>query len=449
MKTGTEASKRAAVTVFILFLAGYLALTLTLAFCQPYGDSRNLLDPPDESVRYLVPEYICEHGALPTGLEKEVRIPGYGYSHALFNVLPYIFQAGVMRLVKLSGGSGPALLYAARLTDVFFGLLMAVTVWLTGKELFDRLSLRCLFGFGVVWQPMNLFVHSYVNTDSCCLLAVSLIMYALIRARREGYTWRNCAVLSVGVILCALSYYNAYGTILAAIILFLAAWTERRDDRTVYRFHDMLPKGIFICVTVLLGIGWWFGRQAVVLNGDMLGLRTRTEMAIRYGNKEVSPLVSYQARGIGVLTMLRTEQFLPKLCGTFIAAYGSLVLKPHYAYYFVYALLYAVGFAGCIRLAVRRFRDGSWKRTLLFHLALLLCTAAPLIILIRYAWTCDFQAQGRYMLPALIPLILWFSKGIEAWTDKTHRWLPVCFTVLVVLLAVWQVLFVALPAYRL
>ena len=50
----------------IAYLAGYLILAVLLAAVQPItGDE----SPPDEGGRYLIPQYIYRHGALPEGLE--------------------------------------------------------------------------------------------------------------------------------------------------------------------------------------------------------------------------------------------------------------------------------------------------------------------------------------------------------------------------------------------
>ena len=38
----------------------------------------------------------------------------------------------------------------------------------------------------------------------------------------------------------------------------------------------------------------------------------------------------------------------------------------------------------------------------------------PLIILIRYAYTMNYQHQGRYLLPALIPIMYYTVRGIQA-----------------------------------
>ena len=60
----------------LVYLLGYLILAILLAVFQPIWDPEGQTNPPDESVRFLVPRYVYAHGEIPTGLEEEIRIPG-------------------------------------------------------------------------------------------------------------------------------------------------------------------------------------------------------------------------------------------------------------------------------------------------------------------------------------------------------------------------------------
>ena len=133
--------------ILFLYLAGFLIVATTLALFQPLGDTALYVNPPDEHARILIPWYIRQHGILPTGLEEEVRIPGYGCSYALYSIFPYIVQGYVMRFVSLFTQSARALLYAGRFVNVLLGTAMAYVVYLLSKRLFSTVSLRWLFCF--------------------------------------------------------------------------------------------------------------------------------------------------------------------------------------------------------------------------------------------------------------------------------------------------------------
>ena len=255
--------KKSEKIILTLYLLGFLALALTIALLQPLANTPPLFgNPPDEHARYLIPQFICRYGRIPTGLEEEVRIPAYGFSYALYNVFPYIVQGYIMRFVSLFTESEIALLYTARLVNVTFGLLMAVVVYFIGKRVFQDDRFRWLFCFAVTYLPEGLFMHTYVNTDSCCMLSTAMMVYALVCVYRDGINVRNSLWMSGGIILCALSYYNAYGYIVSCILLFVMFFLQKKESGGYsYDWKKMLKYGCFIAAVVLIGIGWWFIRS--------------------------------------------------------------------------------------------------------------------------------------------------------------------------------------------
>ena len=398
-----------------VYFWGFLAMAVTMMIYQPHVDlvSAIPLSPPDENYRMLIPKFICERGALPTGLEEEVRITGFGYSYGLYNVLPYIIQGYCMRFASLFTEQASVLLYAARAVNVVFGMLMAWVVYLLGRRLFRDDRFRWLFSFAVMYLPENLFVHTYINTDSCCMLSTAMILYALVCAYQDGFDLKVSVWLAVGIVLCALSYYNAYGYILCSMILFVGYFV-RKQERWHIDWKPMLRYGLFISALVLLGAGWWFVRTYFVLDGDILGLRTRDRLALLYAYEEESLSATYQARGIGIWQMLSENKFFQCLYDSFIAVFGSLSIRGNYWTYLSYKLFFGAGALGFITAWIfgRKMKKIS-GRELFFHLNMLFCIVLPLVIMIRYAYTMDYQHQGRYVLPSLIPVMYYTVRGIE------------------------------------
>ena len=448
----------AELAVRIVYFAGFLAMAVAMVLCQPHTDyvSAIPLSPPDEYFRMLIPKFICEHGTLPTGLEEEVRITGCGFSYGLYNVLPYIIQGYFMRFVSMFTLSEIALLYAGRAVNVVFGLLMAWVVYLLGKRVFADSRFRWLFCFAVTYLPQALFVHTYINTDSCCMLSTAVILYALVWAWQDGFDYKNSACLAVGIILCALSYYNAYGYILSSIFLF-AAYFVNRSGKWSIDWKNMLKYGIFISALVLFGAGWWFVRSYFVLDGDILGLRTKEQLALMYSLEETSPLNTYYARGISVYQMLKENNFFQCLYDSFIAAFGSLSIRGNYWTYLSYKLFFCAGIAGwAASWLYGGIRKLNSKQTF-FHLNMFLCAILPLAIMIDYAYTMNYQHQGRYMLPSLIPIMYYTVKGIERLAavriknfELPEKFVNLCLAFAFFIAAgsaVYMVFFNALPIY--
>ncbi len=439
--------------VFAVYLGLFVALVIVLVVFQPLRDPVGLTNPPDEPARYLVPQWICEHGTLPTGLEEELRIPGYGFSYGLYNILPYMVMGYFMRFVRLFTASEKVLLLAARFINLLSGLCMACIVWQIGKRLFRQNHWRWLFCFAVMYEPEALFVHSFVNTDSFCLLSSSLIILALIMIRQDGISLRSALLLSTGIIICALSYYNGYGLILTAILLFPVLLVRKADAR---QWGALLKWGAFVSAIVLAGTAWWFIRAFRLLDGDFLGLRTRNELAIRYGAASVSPENSYAARGLSIWKMLSETEFVPVLIISLIALYGSMKISGGHLFCILYLTLCLAGIVGCATVFLRtlRFRP-NWRRWY-FHACMAVCIVTPLIILLRYSWTTDLQYQGRYLLPAIIPVVAYLVKGLRELAQRISLrkngkvWVFPAMAAAYVLViggAVYQVLIVSLPAF--
>lgn len=423
-KTKTVWSQTNENIVFVIYMLGLFVMFLVMLLYQPHIDpvSPVPMSPPDESNRMLIPQFIYNHGTLPTGLEEEVRIQGCGFSYGLYNILPYIFQGLFMRLVGLFTTSDLALLYAARSVNMFFGMLMAWVVYKLGLRLFKDPRFRWLFCFAVMYLPESLFVHTYVNTDSCCMLSTAMILYALVWAYQENFNYKNCIWLALGIILCSLSYYNAYGYILCSILLFVAFYLQKENNKWSLHWKEMLHYGLFITAIVLVGAGWWFIRAYFVLDGDILGLKTKEQLALLYAIEATSPLNTYSARGISVYQMLKENQFFQCLYDSFIAAYGSLSIRGNYWTYLSYKLFFAAGILGLVTPTLlsliheRKLPKFHFKK-IFFHFNMILCMLLPLIIMIRYAYTMDYQHQGRYILPSLIPIMYYTVRGIEKLTQ--------------------------------
>lgn len=414
--------------ILFLYLAVFMIVAATLALFQPLSDTALFVNPPDEHARILVPWYIYRHGALPTGLEEEVRIPGYGFSYALYNIFPYIVQGYAMRFVGLFTQSAQALLYAGRFVNVLSGTVMAYVVYLLSKRWFSDVGVRWVFCFGVMYLPQCLFVHTYINTDSMCLLSTAVMLLALTAAYQEGFTVKNCLLLSGGIILCALSYYNAYGYILSSIFLFVAYFGADRGRLSEayknYSWKQMFMKGILISAVVLLGIGWQFIRNYILYDGDILGLVIRDKLGVQYAMPEVNPLTrsTYLTRGESIWAMLFGSNFLKMTFKTFVGSYGSISIYANNLLYCAFLIFFAVGSIACIFLRQPEAdffgRLSRWKRVF-FHINMIFCIAMPIVLLIYYSYAVDFQRQGRYILPVIIPFMYYVVRGYQ----KLLQWL--------------------------
>ena len=421
----------------VLFYAAVFLSILTFVLLQPFGD------PPDEVNRYKVAQFICNYGKLPTGEEFEVAIGGYGGSYAFQPLLPYMIQGILMRLLSLFTKHNLALLLCARMVNAVFGVIMAVYVRKLSLLLFDDRLMSWLFCLLVMFLPQNLFLHSYVNTDSMASMSGAVILYACLSGLKSGWRRKDCITLAVGIICCTLSYYNAYGLIVTAILLFtLSPLKKSRKQKLGFSLKPFLLKGTLISAIVIAGAGWWFLRNYKIHDGDFLGLAARKANAIRTALPEYSPATktTLADSGVTLKEMLCSMDFFYFLWNSFVARFGPMTLPTLPFLYLWYYRIFRIGWLftlipgrmagtyGPLSKTVGRHRSAAapgWKPpTVLFHLSLLLSVLIPMGLCIYYSYTSDYQPQGRYIMPMLIPFMYYVTLGFHKFAALLERLIP-------------------------
>lgn len=443
-------NRKLSIAVTIIYFGLYILIALSLLIRQPFGS------PPDEANRLSIPRYVMEHGSLPRGDDESIRISSYGFSYAFQPILPYIIQGWAMRLLSDFVDSWPALFYIARSVNFLFGLIMAVFVLLLSREWFQDRRFAWLFSFLITFLPQAIFMHTYVNTDSCCLMSTAIMLYGLTRGLKDGFTWSSSTIMAVGIIFCALSYYNAYGYILSCILLFIAYFLTSREGKPHFEGKRFIKMGLFISALVLIGISWWFIRSAILYDGDFLGLKAREECARNYAIPEVNPDTrkTWQNQGYTVIQMLKQSTFWELSRMSFIGMFGSMSIPISLWVYRFYRFLLDGGVILSIviplkitKLKDKLFFERRWLE-IFFHANLIFCILMPLLLSIWYSYATDYQPQGRYLLPSLVPLGYYCVRGLKKlmslkiWEKAGLRWkrlsmmpiVTICVTVLTVMI---------------
>lgn len=402
-----------------VFLLLILACMLTFTLVQPFGDG------PDEINRFKVVEYIYENGTLPRGDAPEVILDGYGGSYAFQPMLTYIIDGYLLRCFSALNPSLEMRVLVSRLINVFLGCITALYVKKISDMLFSNKKTAWMFTLAVVFLPQNLFIHTYVNTDSMGLLSIALIVYALLCGLRDDFSNQTCIRLAIGVILCALSYYNCYGIILCAVLFFTFYFfkglrstgkADSRTDTSLYDYRSCLKKGVFISVIVLVSIAWWFIRNAILYDGDFLALNARSLCAAQTGLEAYNPYTrdTYQRLGIPLMQMVFETDYFTLVWKSFIAMFGPMQIPTHHYIYMAFRDLFFAAVIGLLipmktSLLTWAKRSQKW----LLHVTMLVAMIIPVILALYYSYTFDFQPQGRYYLPMVIPFMYFLTLGME------------------------------------
>lgn len=417
------------------FCAVVFIFLIAWVVVQPYNVS------PDESMRYKIVEYLVKYGRIPHGGDPEIRDAVWGISYAFNPILAYMLAAVPAKIVSLFTNDAFAILVAARMMNVLLGTGMAFLVLRIARRLFLGAQ-RWMFAALVMFLPGTLFVFSYVNNDGLALFSTALVILMWVRSLEDDWSWKTCIGLAIGIGLCVLSYYNAYGVILCSVLFFGITILMCRDKKGDVKF--LISRGAVITGIVLVLAGWWFVRSYIIYDGDILGMRTSSMYAEMYAQDMYKPSnrLTMQKMGMSIWDMFFyvpgdwEHNWLITALISFVGTFGFMTVFMPYLLSKIYILFFGGGLCGLVirfkdtfalakeRIIQQKRKLGGdilivevvekhkcWRKKNVFHWCMLIAMVIPFMLLVYYAYCSEFQAQGRYMLPGIIPLMYFVTYG--------------------------------------
>lgn len=373
------------------------------AVIQPFNVS------PDELMRYQVCQYIYEYHGLPQGGDPAIRDAVWGYSYAFFPFLASMVGAVFMWITSLFSTEPMVLVMAARMVSVLCGMGTAWFCLGIGEQIWRERQYKWMFTIFVTLLPQVSYLFSYINNDSLAILSTAIIIDGWLKGLRTGWNWRSCLQLATGIILCALSYYNAYGVILASILLFGVCLFQSLRKKN--REAKLLQKGVVIAAIVLAGISWWFIRNGILYDGDILGMRTSEVYSELYGIESIKPSMRYTPKGAGesLLGMLFYGGWLKVTAMSFVGCFGYMSIPLKLWMYLSYGAVVLAGLVGAAIYLVQHWHVE--RKNGLFLVGMLVTAVVPNVLNLIHSYTIDFEPQGRYSMPMLLPLMYFVTMG--------------------------------------
>lgn len=412
-------SHRYTLILFLILVAIWFcawAFNITIAPASSLG-------APDEGLRYLIPKFIFENWRLPTGYDT-ATIHSMGYwSYAFYpQFLGPLASAGFMAIGSLFNSNPEFLVHAARIASVTFGVTAVLFIGLSVKKLFKGDKNANLYGFVAMllfatW-PQVAFLSAYVNNDIVGLCGVSIIMYACIAGRKDRWSTKNTTVLVLGLVVCLLGYTNSYGFVLFGVIFFIISLWWQVDSRKYF-----LKLTSVVVVGVLIFAGPFFLRNAIIYNGDIFGLVTFGERTMQWERETGTEAQrSYrELTGKGISDLVISEGYRKTQTESTVARFGKMTIAPDEKYTSVYRHMIQIGIFGFTLMIVlgviRHLHKGSVmsdlrhaiarrKYDILFIGCIMGACAVTIALSLYYTLAIDYQAQGRYIVYLLIPLVI-------------------------------------------
>ena len=415
------------------------SLCFSWAVTTPYNSA------PDESMKYDICKYIAYNSKLPHGTDEAIRDPRYGTSYGFSPMLSYIIGGYFMKIVLLFNLSSEHLFWAARFTSVLTITAYAVIVLIISNKLFEG-SYKILFIVFSTMLPQLIYLGSYINNDSLAILSSSIIIYSWIIGLKSDWDWKSCIIMGIGIGLCAMAYYNAYGYILCSIILYCLSCFKKK-----IKFKEFFKKGTLISIIALSIAGWWFVRSYIIYDGDILGRNAARNLSEQYGIRGYKPshILTPKKVGKSLWFMLAKMKWIKTSLNSFIGVFEWMSMTMMPIDYLIYYIIGAIGILGILSklliMIISNIKQKMNKFTKnkkedennigkLFNIIMVVVMIIPIVLSIQYSYNNDYQPQGRYLMPMIIPFMYFLVKGYqylieEIWKNEKVK--EILFTVII------------------
>lgn len=424
-KGKTEIFYILAMTAFIALIADYkyqekdhFYIILPIAcFClftvwasiQPFNGG------PDEAMRYDVCNYIYKYWKLPHGGEELIRNPVWGISYAFNPIVNYVFCAIAMKLFGFMVAA-ERLFIIARMVSVCFSIGTIIFVGKIGRKLFDEKYAKLFTLLFALW-PQFMFISTYVNNDSMGIFSVVFIFYTMLEAKEKQWNLKSCIWMGVAIGVCLLSYTNCYGMIIVALLYSIYGVVKCQDIDNKFKY--IMVRILWVMIPALIVAGWWFVRNAILYDGDFLGMATSNKYGEMYAVEAFKPSNrETPSRLKETLWYTLVERgWIDLSTKSFYGWFGPMQISLPY---YIYSIVNVMIFTGIIG----NFMINNNKNGDVLSASTVLCVIT-FILSVYYSYCCDYQPQGRYMLPMLVGigvLVVNGWKNIFAnMSDKTEK----------------------------
>lgn len=405
----------------------YIYLGLIFSIMLFYSIKQPFNYGPDEYMRYKIPNYIYNHNKLPLPNDKEVIVDIFNASYAYYPTqLPAITSALFMKIISIFTTNTKALVIASRFTSLISGTFFIYFIIKILDELTKRKKVKYL---GIVFaslMPQFIFLSSYVNNDAPAIMASAIIVYAWIKGLKDKWNIKNIILLAIGIIICSLSYYNAYGWILFSIIIFILSHFKKRNNKITIDYTSCLKYGIITSSIILICISYFFIRNYIINDGDILGIKSFLTACEIGAIDSLKPSLRNTPENLKMsyIEMLTTSYYgntswIISTIVSFIGVFGYTEYKLPIPIYLGYLIIIFIGIIGYL-IKLKDILKKKNKETL-FNISLICCLIIPILLSIKYSYSTDYQPQGRYIYPMFTSLIIIITLGYEKIIDIINK----------------------------
>ena len=369
---------------------------------------------PDESSHYAYNvAYILDHKRLPVSGRDDLSAykscsPNHlaevhcGYSYEVYPGTSYVVSAISASILSHSLHVPPVM--GARVPSTIYGVIFVVCAYFTAYIITRRRLIATLLAAGVGLIPEYIFTSSYTNLDAHSIAISGLVGLAFVNYLvNPSKKW---ALPLLGITTAGLLPLAKYNFFILAVPVFVTVlylgFKKRISGRELWRLIG------WSALSFLLLSSFWYIRD-IVLYHDLLGQNfALNQMAHFYPQGQAMPFATH------TFVIFNALDFFGILYRSFYYAFGGMFYYLGSAVYLIPASLTVLGF---VFLVYRLAEENKRLRLVIYaFIAYLLMVGLTIAQVVYNSMVYDFQPQGRYLYPILIPTVIFL--GYCAKKDK-------------------------------
>lgn len=361
---------------------------------------------PDEQMRYLIPQYIYYHGALPSGYAKEAMLSYGNWSYAFYpQLLGGIVSAICMKIMSFFSDNFASLVFAARWTSVICGVIAVAFVGKSTVAISKSRNLGLVAMLFIAFLPQFTYLSAYVNNDVIAVAGISVIIYSLINASQKRFNYKNSLGLAVGIIICLLGYMNSFPFVLVAVVYAVALLIYQIKKQLIPLKNGLKILLCAIIITIICVAPFYIRNW--LMYKDILGTHIFHKRYVEWLQNGGEVLQHpYKA---GYKDLLLNSGWIIETFKSFIGVFGYLSIYLKSGWYIAYLLLMYSGLLGYLMYCKQK-EDMLLN---IFSLVILIASLITCALSIYYSVNTDYQSQGRYVMGILPFLAICFGIGIK------------------------------------
>jgi hypothetical protein len=427
-----------------LLIAIYCVLAGLLIFRVPLGQA------PDEGAHMEYVRYLIEHRELPFF---DRRVPktddpvlrggnGPGFE---FHQPPLYY---IVSAIASAPFFGEAQFYASRFVSLICGALCLLLLWRGVRALWPESPQLAILatGFAALW-PLHINIGAMANNDAMAGLFAAWVFERIAQIASRG--WKNSDALWLGLASGLGLSSKSTGLVLMIVVVGAAfVFARSRVLESDEKPSILSPLGVLV-VALVVCAPWMIRNQN--LYGDALALGAVSERFQFIGSR----VQNFAGLETGIYPRALVLILFSTFWGVFggpntalqmlnpfgrragqIAQQSALTQTVTPLLMAICALMMVFAVWGCVRSLHYWKEAPTGRRT-----AVLFWLLGALFVFAAWAQfnTIQFQAQARYLHPALLPITLIFARGwMEIFSGRALKIVTGIFAVTLLLITLWN-----------